>query len=51
MKLGPETKLDKKSKKTLKNFYDGVMSENCDFIALFQYLTNLKQPGRRIPDA
>ena len=35
MKLGPETKLDKRNKTTSKKFDDDVMSENCDVIAVF----------------
>ena len=35
MKLGPETKLDKKNKTTSKKFDDDVMSENCDVIVIF----------------
>ena len=36
MKLGPVTKLDKRNKTTSKKFDDGVMSENCDVIVIFQ---------------
>ena len=35
MKLGPETKLDKRNKTTPKKFDDYVMSVNCDVIAIF----------------
>ena len=35
MKLGPETKLDKKNKQRKKKFNDNVMSENCDAIGIF----------------
>ena len=35
MKLGPETKLDKRNKTTSKTFDDDVISENCDVIAIF----------------
>ena len=36
MKFGPVTKLDKRNKRTSKHFDDTVMSENCDFIVIFQ---------------
>ena len=51
MKLGPETKLDKKNKTTSKKIDDDVMSENCDVIAIFPILAYLEQSGSRIPDA
>ena len=35
MKLGPVTKLDKKNKTTSKEFYNDVISRNCDVIAIF----------------
>ena len=35
MKLGTETKIDKRNKTTSKKFDDGVMSENCDVIVIF----------------
>ena len=35
MKLGPVTKLRKRSKATSKKFDDDIMSENCDFIVIF----------------
>ena len=37
MKLGPETKLDKRKKQSQKKkkIDDNVMSENCDAIAIF----------------
>ena len=35
MNLGPVAKLDNKNKKTLKKFYDDVMSANCDVIVIF----------------
>ena len=35
MKVGPETKLDKRNKATSKKFDDDVMSENCDIFAIF----------------
>ena len=35
MKLGPVTKLDKKNKITSKEFYNDVISRNCDVIAIF----------------
>ena len=35
MKLGPETKPDKRNKTTSKNIDDSVMSKNCDAIAIF----------------
>ena len=35
MKLVPETKLDKRNKKTSRKYEDNVMPENCDVIAIF----------------
>ena len=35
MKLGTETKIDKRNKTTSKKFDDDVMSENCDVIVIF----------------
>ena len=35
MKLGPETKLDQRNKRTSKIFDDDIMSENYDVIAVF----------------
>ena len=35
MKLGPETKLDKRNKQTLEKSDDYIMSEICDLIAIF----------------
>ena len=35
MKLWPVPKIDKRSKKTSKKSDDGVISENCDVIAIF----------------
>ena len=35
MKLGPETKLDKRNKTASKKCDDDVMPENCDIIAIF----------------
>ena len=35
MKLGPITKLDKRNEATSKKFDDGVMSPNCNVIAIF----------------
>ena len=35
MKLGLVTKLDKKITATSKNFYDDIMSVNCDVIVIF----------------
>ena len=35
MKLWPVTKLEKRNKKTSKNFDDDIMSENSDIIAIF----------------
>ena len=35
MKLGPVTKLDKRNKKTPKEFDDDIISANCDFIVIF----------------
>ena len=36
MKVGPLTKLDERNKANSKKFDDGVMSENCDVIVIFQ---------------
>ena len=36
MKLGRETKLDKKNKTTSKRFDDSVMLANCDVIVIFR---------------
>ena len=36
MKLGPVTKLDKRSKATSKTFDVDAMSENCDVIVIFR---------------
>ena len=36
MKLGAVTKLDKRNKTTSKKFDDDFVSENCDFIVIFQ---------------
>ena len=46
MKLGPVTKVDKRNKTTSKCFNDEVMSENCDVIAIFKFIVNLKESGR-----
>ena len=35
MKVGPVTKLDKRNKKTSKEFPDDIMSANCDVIVIF----------------
>ena len=35
MKLGTETKIDKRNKTTSKKFDDDVMLENCDVIVIF----------------
>ena len=50
MKLGPVTKLDKRSKATSKEPDDGVISANCDVIAIFPFMANLEQSGSRISD-
>ena len=50
MKLGPVTKLTRQ-KKTSKKFDDGVMSESCDVMSIFQFTVNLEQSGSRIPGA
>ena len=36
MKLGPETKFDKRNKTTSKSFDDDAMSVNCDVIVIFR---------------
>ena len=36
MKHGPVTKLDKRNKTMSKKIDDGVLSENCDVIVIFQ---------------
>ena len=43
MKLGPETKLDKKNKTTSKKLDDDVMSENCDVIVILVLPRTSKQ--------
>ena len=43
MKVGPVAKIDKKNNDTI--------SENCDVIAIFQFMANLEQSGNQIPDA
>ena len=48
MKLGPVTKVDKRKKTTSKCFNDEVMSENCNVIAIFKFIVNLKESGRWI---
>ena len=51
MKVGLVTKVYKKNRTTLMTFEDGVISANCDVIVIFQFMANLEQFGRRIPDA
>ena len=52
MKLGPVTKLDKRNKTPWKKLGDGVMSKNCDVIAIFpiygQFGAIWKPDSRRI---
>ena len=52
MKLGPVTKVDKRNKTTTKKIDDGVISENCDVIAIFtiygQFGAIWKPNSRRI---
>ena len=52
MKLGQVTKVDKRNKTTTKKFDDGVVSENCDIIAIFsicgQFGAIWKSNSRRI---
>ena len=51
MKLGPVTKLDKRSKTPSKKFDYDAMSKNYDVIVILQYMLNLEQSWSRIPDA
>ena len=51
MKLGPETKIDMRNRKTLKNLEDNVIWESCDFVVIFQFTANLEQSGSWIPDS
>ena len=52
MKLGPVTKLDKRSRTTSKKFDDDVMSVNCDVIDIFviynQFVAIRKPDSERI---
>ena len=45
--MKPETKLDKRSKTTSKNFDVSVISKN---LSLFEFSANLEHSGGRIPD-
>ena len=49
MKLGPVTKLGKKTKTTTKKFDDNVMSENYDFIVIFPIYGQYEAIGK--PDS
>ena len=51
MKLGPETKLDKKNKTTSKNLTMTSCRKIVTSLSFFRYATNLEQPGSRILDA
>ena len=51
MKLGLITKIDKRKKTMSKKIDDEVISENCDVIAIFQFMANLEQSRSRIPEA
>ena len=51
MKLGPVTKLYKKSKTNNVKKIDDIMSEYCDVMPYFQFVVHLEQSGSRIPDA
>ena len=51
MNLWTVTKLDKRNKTASKKIDDHLILENCYFIAIFQFTTNLEQSGSRIPDA
>ena len=51
MKLGPVTKIDKRSKATSEEIDGDIMPENYDIIAIFSTYGELKQSGSRIPDA
>ena len=50
MKLGRETKLDKKSKTTSKRFDDNVMLAIVTSLSFFEFMVNLEPSGRRILD-
>ena len=49
MKLGQGTKLDKRNKATSRKLDVDDMSENCEVIVIFGFLTNLDQSGGQIP--
>ena len=49
MKHGPVTKHEKRN--TSKKFDDDVMSANCDVILFSQFIANLKQSRKQIPNA
>ena len=51
MKLGPVTKLDKKNKITSKNLTVTSCWQALTSLSFFIIMTNLDQPGHRIPDA
>ena len=52
MKLGPVTKLEKKTRKRQKkNYFDDVMPVSCDVNVIFEFIANLKQSGSRIQSA
>ena len=51
MKLGPVPKRDKRNMATSKNFYDDVMSANCDVISFSRFPANLPPHGSQIPDS
>ena len=51
MKLGPVTKLDKKNTTMSKKIDDDFVSANMTSLSFFRLMVNLKQFGRRIPDA
>ena len=47
MNLEPATKIDRRNKTMSKKIDDDVMSENCDVIAISQFIANLEQAGFR----
>ena len=49
MKLGSETKLDRRNKTKSKND-DDVIWEKCDVIAMFPVCGQIEQSGGRIPN-
>ena len=51
MKLGPVTKVDKRNKVTLKRLKITPCRKFVMSLSFFQFMANLKQSGKWIPDA